>query len=260
VEQDWLASTFGLTDRVALVTGGGSGLGRAMATALARAGADVAVLDIDLRGAEETAVALRQVGARAVALHADVTQRGAVQDAQQAVLAAYGHVDELVNSAGVTHTTWATEMDDATWERVLRVNLAGTFLCCQIVGRHMVERRQGSIVNIASIAGFSGIRQKVAYNASKGGVVQVTRTLAVEWAPYNVRVNAIAPTSFDTPLVRQGTQAAAPDLLRDLLRLTPIGRKGQPEEIMGAVVFLASPASSMVTGHVLAVDGGYLAQ
>ncbi len=231
-----------------------------MALALAQAGADLAVLDLNAEGAEKTAAAIRGFDARVMCVRADVARREEVEAAVEKVLGTFGRLDILVNSAGMTHTTWALELDDATWERIIGVNLRGTFLCCQTVGRHMVGRREGSIINIASTAGCVGMRQKAAYTSSKGGVIQLTRALAVEWAPYMVRVNAIAPSSFETPMVRHGTAAAAPELAEHLRQLTPLGRFGRPEEIMGAVVFLASPASSMVTGHILAVDGGYLAQ
>ncbi|HEY8476791.1 MAG TPA: glucose 1-dehydrogenase [Chloroflexota bacterium] len=255
---DWLAEVFGLAGKVALVTGGGSGLGRAMALGLARAGAAVAVLDRSEEGALAAAREIAETGVRSLPLVADVRRREEVASAVRATITELGGLDVLVNSAGLSHVTPALAIDPDLAESVLDVNLVGTFWCCQEAGRHMVEQRGGSIVNIASIYGLVGQPQKAIYAASKGGVVQLTRALAVEWAPYNVRVNAIAPCVFETPM---GSRiiAEAPEMYADVRARTPLGRFGKPEELMGAVVFLASPASTMVTGHVLAVDGGYTA-
>jgi NAD(P)-dependent dehydrogenase (short-subunit alcohol dehydrogenase family) len=168
-----------------------------------------------------------------------------------------GPIDVLVNSAGITHRSPAADFPEAQWHRVLAVNLTGVFWGCQVVGQRMLARRRGSIVNIASIAGQIGLTGTVAYAASKGGVVMLTRALAVEWASQNVRVNAIAPSWFESnigDLIHR-----EPGYAERAMRRVPVGRMGKPDELIGAVLYLASAASSMVTGHVLAVDGGTLA-
>jgi len=165
----------------------------------------------------------------------------------------------LVNCHGVTKRTPSLDFLEADWDRIVDVNLKGTFLCCQSVGRVMIQQGRGSIVNLASIGGLVGLPTSVAYCASKGGVVQLTRTLGVEWAPLGVRVNAIAPSSFNTPMVRRVLEAE-PEYRERVVSKIPIGRIAEAEEIVGSVIYLASAASSMVTGTILSVDGGYTAQ
>jgi NAD(P)-dependent dehydrogenase (short-subunit alcohol dehydrogenase family) len=246
---------FSLTGRVAIVTGGASGLGRAIARGLAEAGASVVVADLadaDLDGA------VAEAGAQARAVAVDVTQREEVADLVSRA-SALGPIHVLVNSAGIGARGGAVDYPAELFERVLTVNLTGTFNCCQAVGRSMLDAGCGSIVNIASIGGLVGWAGSLGYQASKGGVVQLTRTLAVEWAPQGVRVNAIAPCTFETPVVAR-QRAAEPDLYPAMLARIPLGRFGEPSEIVGPALFLASDASSMVTGHILTVDGGYTAQ
>jgi NAD(P)-dependent dehydrogenase (short-subunit alcohol dehydrogenase family) len=248
---------FRLDGQTAVVTGGAGGLGAAMARGLAEAGAAVAIADANARQAERVAGDIAKAGGRAIAVTVDVADRASVERMAGEVEGRLGPIEVLVNSAGITHRSPAADFPEAEWHRVIAVNLTGVFLGCQIVGRRMLARRRGRIVNIASIAGQIGLPGTVAYAASKGGVVMLTRALAVEWAPHNVRVNAIAPSWFESnigDLIHR-----EPGYAERAMRRVPVGRMGAPDELIGAALYLASDASSMVTGHVLAVDGGTLA-
>ncbi len=252
-----VSALFSLEGRTAVVTGAASGLGKAIALGLGDAGAFVVA--VDLPGSELDRVA-REVGAgRVASVEADVTDRDQVEAMVDRAASASGRIDILVNSAGMGARGAAEDYPLELWHRVLAVNLTGTFSCCQLFGRHMLANGGGSILNVASIGGLVGYAGSVGYQVSKAGVVQLTRTLAVEWAGRGVRVNAIAPCTFETPVVARQREAE-PDLYPAMLSRIPLGRFGEPPEIVGAALFLASDASSMVTGHVLTVDGGYTAQ
>lgn len=260
---------FWLDGKVALVTGAGRGLGRAVAIAFAGCGARVACLDRDPAGVRATAeavLAAEQAAGRAgdpapaiAALIGDVTSAESVAAAAEQVVAATGRIDVLVTCARITSRIPATEFPEERWRAIVDVNLTGVFLACQTVGRQMVRQRSGSIVNLASIAALGGLgRGNTAYSASKGGVVALTRELAIEWAPYGVRVNAVAPCQIRSPVVEP--LLADPALAADLVGRIPLGRIAEPDDVVGPVIFLASDAARMITGHVLAVDGGYSAQ
>lgn len=249
-----MTERFSLTGRTALVTGAGSGLGRAAAVALAEAGAWVACLDINLEGAEKTA---RLTGGEAYAL--DVSDAEAAERTVSDLADRRGRLQVLVNSAGIAGRGPAFSHDEETFDRLLAVNLKGTFLMCRAVGGRMAEAGGGSIVNIASIAGLVGYPGSVGYQASKGGVVQLTRTLAVEWAEAGVRVNAVAPGQVGTELVRKMWETE-PELRDFFLSRTPLRRLGDPEDIAWPIVFLAGDGAAMITGQILAVDGGYTSQ
>jgi gluconate 5-dehydrogenase/2-deoxy-D-gluconate 3-dehydrogenase len=252
-------AAFRLDGEVAAVTGGGSGIGRAVAIALSRIGATVVILDRDAEAGERVAREIAGQGGRAAAQALDVADEPAVERAFAALMSAHGRIDVVVNSAGIAARRPAVELPLADWDRVMAVNVTGTFLCARVAARHMAGKGEGRIVNLASIMSFSGgIFPNASYQASKGAVANLTRAVAVEWAKQGIRVNAVAPTYIRTPLTQPlQDQPAAVEAIE---RLTPMGRFGEPEEIVGAVIYLATAASSLVTGHTLVVDGGFLAQ
>lgn len=246
---------FRLDGKIAAITGGSRGIGRATAELFIAAGAKVIILDRDQTSAEETAAA---IGATPVTV--DVADEQAVTSAFNAIATQFGQLDILVNNAGCAIRGPTVELSLEDWQRVIDVNMTGVFLCAQAAGRMMLKQQHGVIINMASIFGFSGggIYPNISYQTSKGAVVNMTRALAVEWAPSNVRVNALAPTWVDTEFIQVlKTNPAAMDKIH---QLTPMGRLAKTEEVANACLFLASPAASMITGHTLPVDGGFLAQ
>ncbi len=254
---------FKLEGAVALVTGTGSGLGEAAAHALAAAGARLVVTELPdrLDRAEATAIALRaQHGAQATAVPLDVTDLGSIGACVAAAVDAYdGRLDILVNNAGLNVPQMAFDVTEEAWDRVLDVNLKGLFFMCQAAGRRMRDQspQGGAIVNVASQMGLVGYVKRAAYCSSKAAVVNLTRVLCFEWAEYNIRVNAVAPTFVETPLTRPMFED--PVFKEDVFRRIPLGRLATPEDVAHAVVYLASPAAAMVTGHTLVVDGGWTA-
>jgi len=247
---------FRLDGKVAVVTGGARGLGRAAAELLAEAGAAVAILDRDAAAGAKTAGEIAGASFHPV----DVTEEASVEAAMAAVVARHGGIDVLVNNAGIGLRHPAVDHPLADWDKVVAVNLTGVFLCARTAARTMLARGGGAIVNLASIMGFSGggVYPNVSYQATKGAVVNMTRALAVEWAKSGIRVNAVAPTWVKTDLT--AALLAQPDVLARIEALTPMARLATPEEVAHAILFLASPAAAMVTGHTLPVDGGFLAQ
>jgi NAD(P)-dependent dehydrogenase (short-subunit alcohol dehydrogenase family) len=253
-----IGQLFDLSNRVALITGGASGLGRAIGLGFARYGAAVAVVDRDAARAAEVAGEIRAIGADARALSADVTEWEQVRDMTDQVMRAFGQIDICVNSAGGNIRKTALEMSSEEWRFAIDLNLSGTWYTAQAVGATMVARHRGKMINLASIYGHVGNSEIGAYAASKGGVVQITRVLALEWAPHNVQVNCLAPTYVRTPLTQPLQESA--QRMQELDDRSPIHRFGEAWELIGPAVFLASDASGLVTGHSLRVDGGWTAQ
>ena len=250
-------SLFDLTGRVAVVTGGTTGLGRAIALGLAEAGADVIASSRRLPEVEKAAAEIEALGRRSLRVASDVLNRDSLQALHDAVIAAFGKVDILVNAAGITTKGPTLKADEAEWTRVLDTNLTGTLRACQVFGDTMARAGYGRIINLASLSSFVGFYGVAAYSASKAGVASLTKVLAIELAEKGVNVNAIAPGIFPTPLNRtlvQGTPRG-----EELLVRTPMHRFGQAHELAGTAIFLASQAASFVTGEVIVVDGGFLA-
>jgi len=246
---------FDLTGRVAIVTGGSVGLGRQMAEGLAEMGANLVLCARKKERCLQTAEELQKLGAEVLALGCDVKDPTSIREVVDATVEQFGRIDILVNNAG---TSWGAPTEEMTleqWNRVIETNLTGTFLFSQTVGKVMIGQRLGKIINIASVAGLRGSSPKfsaIGYSASKGGVIIFTRDLACKWGMHNIQVNAIAPGWFPTDMSEKVIERSKESLLAGI----PLGRFGGPNDLKGAVVFLASGASDFVTGHTLVVDGG----
>jgi NAD(P)-dependent dehydrogenase (short-subunit alcohol dehydrogenase family) len=248
---------FDLTGKVAVVIGGTSGIGRAIALGLAEAGADVVPTSRRLEQIETTAREIRERGRRTLEIASDVTDKASLQKVLDACLETFGKVDILVNSAGKTKRAPTVDFSDEDWNDIMETNLTGTLRTCQVFGRHMLERGYGRIINIASLSSFVALYEVAAYAASKAAVASLTKSLAIEWATRGVNVNAIAPGVFRTALNEKLLDETARG--QEFLLRTPTKRFGKIEELAGAAVFLASDAASFITGEVLVVDGGFLA-
>lgn len=247
---------FTLQGKCAVVVGGTSGIGKAIALGLASAGADVVASSRSKQSVDETAADIEASSRKSLRIPSDVVDRASLQHLHDSVLSAFGHIDILVNSAGITKRVPTLDCSEELWRNIMNVNLNGTLRACQIFGKTMLQQHCGRIINIASLASFVAFHEVAAYGASKAAVAALTRSLAVEWAPCGVSVNAIAPGIFPTDLNR--------DLLdsprgKELIARTPVARFGTVEEIVGIAVFLASDESRFTTGQIIAVDGGFLA-
>ncbi len=250
-----MADLFDLSGKVAVVTGGAGGIGRALALGLADAGADVVVTSRQIEHLEQVAEEIRAKGRKALAVTVDVVDEKSVSDMVKRVLREFPGIDILVNAAGLAIRKPADSFPIDEWQKVMDINARGTFLCCQAVGRGMIKQKSGKIVNMSSVRGRYGLpADYAAYCASKGAVDTLTRTLACEWAKYNVLVNAVAPTIVETDLTRPAL--ADPEYAKRMKARIPLGRWAMPEDIVGATVFLASKASDFITGQIIYIDGG----
>ena len=245
---------FALDGRVALVTGAGKGLGRAIALALARAGADIVAVSRTQSDLDEVTTACRELGRSATSIVADVDAEDQVQAMAARALGDHGRIDILVNNAGIEGVASTLEVESEAWDQVMAVNLRGPMLCCKHIGPHMLERRSGKVINVASVLASKAQRKMGPYAASKAGLVQYTKVLALEWLPYDVQVNALCPGYFVTPMNRDFLESPAG---RAFLERLPAKRAARVEEIEGAAVFLASDATSYMTGTTVVIDGGH---
>lgn len=252
-----MGSMFDLNGKVALVTGGDSGLGQAMTLALAEAGANIVVAyNSNRTKAEETSQRVEQLGVKALPVQVNVADEESVANMLATSVAGLGEIDILVNSAGINRRGACVDLSVEDFEATLNVNLKGTFLCCRAVGPAMIARKSGKVINVASLLGSVALENRIPYASSKGAVIQLTKVLAVEWAKYRINVNALGPGYFATELNRKLMDD--PVAYNDLKSRIPMGYWAEPSELGGSAVFLASKASDYVTGHVLWVDGGYL--
>ena len=249
-----------LTGKIAMVTGGGSGIGRATAQALSRDGATVVVSDVEEPGGTATVDSIKAGGGQALFVRADVSQAEQVEELVERTVAEYGRLDCAFNNAGIAGAAARTaDYQEKHWDRVIAINLTGVWLCMKYELQHMITQGSGAIVNTASVAGLVGFRSGPAYVAAKHGVVGLTKTAALEYAKAGIRVNAVCPGVIRTPMFERGMEVD-PRIEDGMVAREPIGRLGEPEEIAEAVVWLCSAAASFVTGHPMAVDGAWVAQ
>lgn len=249
-----LQSLFGLETKVAVVVGGAGGIGRAIAKGLAEAGAQIAIVDANITAAEDAAQSIRMHGVRAAAFEVDIRNKTLVSDCVERIVEDFDQIDILVNSAGVNFRENVLDINEEHWDAILEINLKGVFLFSQAVARKMVGSGGGRIINIASISSILGHPQRGAYASSKGGVVQFTKVMAIEMAKHNILVNAISPAAIYSPLI--AGRIDTPEKEAALINEFPLGRIGQPDDLIGPALFLASAASEFVTGINLVVDGG----
>jgi NAD(P)-dependent dehydrogenase (short-subunit alcohol dehydrogenase family) len=250
----------GLENKVALVTGGGSGIGRACALAFAREGAKVVVADVQVRGGEETVQMIKEAGGESIFVKTDVSKTADVEALVKRAVDTYGRLDCAINNAGIEGIIAQTaDGTEENWNRVININLKGVWLCMKYEIPEMQKQGGGAIVNMASVAGLVGFQGMPAYCASKGGIIQLTKVAALEYAKAGIRVNAVCPGVIRTPMVERVT-GGNPEAEAQFTAMEPVGRMGTPEEIAESVVWLCSDAASFVTGHPMVVDGGLVAQ
>lgn len=252
---------FQLTDRVAIVTGGGRGIGRSIALGLAEVGAHVVVADFNAPLGEETAADIRKLGRKSLAISTDVQYAEPVQNLVDKTMAEFGKIDILVNNAGGNFPRAFADMSEKAWDALIRENLKSVFLCTSAVGKVMLKQKRGSIINMASLAGILPYAQMTHYATAKAGIIHLTRSLAQEWGPLNIRVNAIAPGFIETPGIIEWMKSLKeknPNVLEDHLKCIGMKRLGKPDDLKGLAIFLASDASSYITGTINDISGGLL--
>lgn len=246
-----------LADKKVLITGGGAGIGKELALAFARLGSQVIITGRNEQQLAQTALELQTFSPGSSFVVADLTSVAAIRQLMETAINSLGRLDILVNNAGINIAKPAMEVTEADWDKVLDTNLKAVFFCCQQAAVYMLPRRSGKIINIASQMAFVGFRDRAAYCSSKGGLVQLTKALAIEWAPYQLNVNAVAPTFIETALT--ATMFADADFAREVLGRIPLGRLAKANDLTGAVLYLSSGLSDMVTGETIKVDGGWTA-
>ena len=257
---DIINKMFSLEDKTAVVTGGGRGLGNAISLGLAEFGAKVAVIDVDENACESTAEKIRKTfNSDSFGMKLDISKISEIEIGLEKVYKKFGKIDILINNAGVVCRNPIFDMDEANWNRVMDINVKGMFFCAKEAAKYMAKRKYGKIINIASISSYRGIANRSVYCISKGAVLQATRVMAVEWAPYNIHVNAVAPCYLDTPLTRS-LYTEDQEFYDFIMRKTPLKRIAKPDELVGGIIYLASDSSDMVTGATLPIDGGWLAE
>lgn len=249
-------SLFDLTGNVAVVTGASRGLGQAMALALAKAGCHVALNARSVEALKETDEAIRKLGRKTLLIPGDVSDEAQVKAMVDSVQKKFSRIDVFVNNAGVWEGGYLVRLNKEAWDKVIQVNLTGAFLFARAVGKVMLKQKFGNIINMASISGFKATPQSLAYAATKAAVIQMTKVMAVELGPAGIRVNAIAPGFFETDMTKRYREADAQEALEKYISRIPLRRSGQPEDLSGLVVFLASKASDLITGQTIAIDGG----
>lgn len=247
---------YDIKGKIAIVTGGNSGIGYEIAKTLAQSGAKIVIANRRREEGEKAAKAISELGGEAIAIPTDVSQKASVEEMVQNVVGRFGRIDVVVNSAGINVRKYALDFEESDWDQVININLKGTFLVCQAVGRIMVGQKEGKIINISSAVEKIGMEMRAAYCASKGGVSQLTKVLAIEWAPYGVNVNAVGPGFMKTALLANLIEKD-PTFVPMVQSRVPLGRLGLPEDVAGVVLLLASDAGNYITGQTFFIDGGW---
>ncbi|MFC4354272.1 SDR family NAD(P)-dependent oxidoreductase [Chryseomicrobium palamuruense] len=252
---NFLNDLFSLKGKVAIVTGSSKGIGREIAIAVAKAGADVALVARNEKELNSVVLEIKELGQQALAVPVDLLETSRIENEIKKINDYFGHIDILINNAGANVPKPATEVSVDDWDRVLDINLKSTFFVTQAVSKYMLPSKKGKVINMSSQMAFVGFYKRAAYSSSKGGLNQLTKALAIEWADHNINVNSIAPTFIKTPMTEPMFQDK--EFLGEVMARIPLGRLGETKDLIGAVIYLASPASDLVTGHTLVVDGGW---